>query len=228
MKYEDICRLVMNCKKADRVPSVNQLLTDVENRDVLIIYSSSDDPCDGLTIFSNGYVIYGNGVRKTVFAMITFWYKKGVLDPNTRLPRNDYITDASNENIDIYMKPKWQRELIEYGENRLNHNEDSRIEHSESSVENMDEIASSRDIAAEVVDKIFVSELLNHLNNNQRKVIVMYFFEGCSYEEIANRQNSYYKKIGTNKHASKQSVRQMVHRALAKMREIVSEDDIYS
>ena len=51
--------------------------------------------------------------------MVTFWYKKGVLDPNTRLPRNDYITDASNENIDIYMKPKWQRELIEYGENRL-------------------------------------------------------------------------------------------------------------
>lgn len=44
MKYEDICRLVMNCKKADRVPSVNQLLTDVENRDVLIIYSTSDDP----------------------------------------------------------------------------------------------------------------------------------------------------------------------------------------
>ena len=70
MKYEDICRLVMNCKRADRVPSVNQLLTDVENRDVLIIYSTSDEPCDGLTIFSNGYVIYGNGVRNLLMLVM--------------------------------------------------------------------------------------------------------------------------------------------------------------
>lgn len=226
-EYEAICRTLMNKKKAQRVPSVKQLLQRLNDGEIQIIYSSKGDIEDGLTIFSDGSVVYGNGIRMTVFAIVTFWYKFNAFDKDTRTLKEEYMTDSRHDSTDEYGEPMWLHYFNVFGEKRLSHNESARVLYNEFPVEDIDngidykKIPDRRDMATDIVNKLFVEDLLSCLNDKQREVIMMYFWERLNYEEIARELNRRYEMEAEEKHASRQSVRQMVKRAIKKMRKYV-------
>ena len=230
MDYKKVCRLLMNCKKAKRVPTVNTLLKRLCNGEVFIIYRSSDDIDSGITIFSDGSVVYGNGIKTTVFAIVTFWYRKGAFDRYTGELSEDYIKDPDHDEIGTCGIPNWLYDLILFGEKRINQYESTRIERYEKPVDDVDlyqelhfEEDDAYDVSEDIINKVYVAELLSCLNKKQRFVIRLRYWDGLTFEQIADVLNSLYLIEGKNKHATRQSVCQMVNRALALMRRKTSE-----
>ena len=223
-EYEAICRKLINKKKEQRVPSVKKLLQRLNDGEIQIIYSSTGDIEDGLTIFSDGSVVYGNGIRMTVFAIVTVWYHFHAFDKDTRTLKEEYITDPEHNSTDIYGEPTWLHYFTTFGEKRLSHNETSRVLHSEFPVEDIDggidynKIPDRRDAYMDLINEMYVDELLSSLNDKQREIIIMHFWDRLNYEEIAGVLNAKYKEENVKKHASRQSVKQMADRALEKMR----------
>lgn len=228
MTYESICRKLAGIKKTPRVPSVSKLLKDYGAGATDILFRTTEDTKTGLTIFDNGYVVYGNGRKTTVFAMITYFYKKKVLDLATGTPLEDHIIDPKNEELDDYGIPRWQYDMTFFGEKRLMNSEGSRVGQKEFQTEEDEievKIFEDRYMEDDVCDRLFVADLMTCLNKNQEMVIRLYFWNRLTFEQIAGVMNALYIKEGKKKRATRQSVSQMADRALKKMRKKIKESE---
>lgn len=228
MKYESICMILAGKKKAPRVPSVSKLLKDYETGVIDILFRTTEDIKTGLTIFDNGYVVYGNGQRTKVYAMITYWYKKKVLDLATGTPLEDHVIDPKNEELDDYDIPRWQYDMTSFGEYRLMKSEGSRVGQKEFQTEEVGLEAGNyeeRFMDEDVCDRLFVADLMQCMNKNQEMVIRLYFWNRLTFEQIAGVMNALYIKEGKKKRATRQSVSQMADRALKKMRKKIKESE---
>ena len=241
MKYELICRQIMNCKRmGERVPSKKKLLKRFYKGEIYVIYRSEPgDYTNGLTIFSDGSILYGDGVKTTVFAAVSFWIKKGVIDPDTNMPSEGYITNPYYDREDIYGIPVWLHELIMFGEERIESNEKSRVRHHEFSFEHPEDFRKKKNkkgakpvacvdgMDEEIINKEIIPILLSCINDMQRRVIIDHVVYNCSFEAIAHDLNSMYELEGIDNHASRQSVKQMYDRAIRKIRRIYPPEEYF-
>ena len=228
MNYEKLCLRVRGYGKEKRVPAVRDLLKS----DIPVVFSTSEDILNGLTIFASGHVVYGEEGRMTVFAIVTFWFHQGVLDETNRNPTKEHMCDPSMNRTDVYGIPTWVYLLCAFGRKRLQHTEEVRLRLSFSSnyEQLMDYRVTVPSYEEEYCEKEMIKDLLSCLTKNQRRVVVLYYFEGYTYEQISEILNAIYLeeflsgKRKKRKTASRQAVCQMVLRALERMREKMEKD----
>ncbi|MCR5099277.1 MAG: sigma-70 family RNA polymerase sigma factor [Lachnospiraceae bacterium] len=170
-------------RTGSRVPTVKQR----RNSFIPIIARTTEDYRQGITVFDDGVVVYGNGDHVTVF------YIEDVTDYTYDVNRGDIRyregeAPTNNININDLYEMEWWFPLMLVGEDRLESNNDRRQFaysldwYKEFGIEPIDV---KNEFEDRLCDKIRVYEALNQLNEHQRDVMIRSFIINETYDEIA-------------------------------------------
>ena len=230
MQYEEICRRLMNCRKGDRVPGKNILAKREANGSVEVIDREFGYIGDVITIYSDGSVKYEYDNRSTIFSITQFWRIRKVIDKKTGFPREEYITDPMNDSDSLYKIPCWVYEVIEYAQNRCDNNRGTNRRmcgesYWEDDEERLSGQADNKDHISDVINKMYVSDLLKCLDRDELLVIRLRIWNGFIFEEITDIMNSFYIAESSDKRISLSGVYKIYRRALGKLQKKCEEDE---
>ncbi|MCD7890126.1 MAG: sigma-70 family RNA polymerase sigma factor [Oscillospiraceae bacterium] len=188
-------------EKDEKAPSYKRLVESGEK--VIAKYGEKGSE---VTVYANGYVVYQDEERATVFP---FPKKKSFQYKSSCGMRTAYIKGSDFDDMGWYFR------LILEGEDRLRHNADNRFyyrvilygDYSEEWKELKDPVGSAEDIYFAERNKKIALDAMDVLTKKQRYVITEHFLNGVSYKEIAE-------DLGI----TRQAVRDTAEKALRRMR----------
>jgi len=159
-----------------------------------------------LTVYENGYALYQVKNRATVF-------------PVNGCKAYSYATTKENINIEeqLFEEEKWYIRLMLEGEDRLSHNlymkeESHQISYS-AVAEDWELLADKTfSLAEKFAEAEMIEDLLHVLTDRQRTVVVAYFYQEKTHQQIAD-------EIGITRPA----VSDAMAKALRRMKKLVKE-----
>lgn len=128
----------------------------------------------------------------------------------------DVFIKIYNKRAELDTVANFKSYIIISLKNKLCDESRKRVNLSDVSVDELDVISSDNiekdyiDHEKEIMDNVFVSKILDQLSPRQRKAIISYYIEEKKYEEICVLMDMNY-----------QSVRNLIHRGISKMRSCV-------
>ena len=156
-----------------RVPTVKK------QQEMQVVVKEIIDAHTEIVVYKNGYVIYRVGKRATVFPLHScddYIYDSGV-------------TDIHKLKSDFFENESWYVRLILEGEDRLIHNQDTRIEAKSISYsavsEEWDVLAEDDKMLEKLIIKEQVKEVLSEMTEKQRYAVKRYYLDEISQKEIA-------------------------------------------
>ena len=177
------------------------LNTDVQTSELLVDFISGD-----ATAFSKLYNLhvnmlynYGCKIKKDVELL------KDCIQ--------DVFIKIYNKRTELDTVTNFKSYIIISLKNKLCDESRKRINLSDIAVEELDVVSSDNvekdyiDNEKELLDNVFVAKILNQLSPRQRTAIVLYYIEEKKYEEICTLMDMNY-----------QSVRNLIHRGISKLR----------
>lgn len=176
LTLQELKKTVVPADERMRVPTPKMLM---DSEVPIVVRELLNDQTE-LTVFANGYVIYRSGKRMTVFALHTC---------------KDYQYEVSSgkaQNIseEFFDNGDWYIRLMLEGEDRLAVNQEVQASTNQVSYsaenDNWSVLAdTSCDVAERLAEQEFVEELLSLITEKQRIVMIRYYIEEESHEEIA-------------------------------------------
>lgn len=177
------------------------LNTDDQSSDLLVDFIKGD-----VTAFSKLYNLHVN--------MLYNYGRKLTTDAELlKYCIQDVFIKIYNKRTELDTVANFKSYIIISLKNKLCDECRKRVNLSDVAVEELDIISSYNveedyiDNEKEMLDNIFVAKILNQLSPRQRKAIILYYIEEKKYEEICILMDMNY-----------QSVRNLIHRGISKMR----------
>ena len=195
LTLKELRGMVTVTESEDRVPTAKQLLES--GAEVIVKEALTKDTT--ISVFANGFVLYRAGKHYTVFSIEdcgTYGY--------------EYVKDAFQVyEASFFDNENWYVRLIMEAEDRLERNQDRiKSNHKVCSYDRMveegSEIESDEEgILESLVKDDLIKRMLEKLNERQREIIYLFYFEQWRQQDIAEYFG-----------VSQQSVSEMIRRVL--------------
>ena len=177
LTLKQIRKMVEISKETKRVPSAKQLME--MGSPVLAKETIREDT--SITVFKNGYVLYQDGKRATVFPL-----------PQKKDYVYDFATDRSVLDSDLFEDENWYVRLILEGEDRLSENQRKRDNECSLLYYNDLKEDASPDLKdstlgalEQIVAEEMFEELLGMMTEQQRIAVYAYYVEEMQQADIA-------------------------------------------